>query len=98
MTMVGSNEGLKTGIYVAGGAIVDGKQFQQLMNKLEEIRCCIIDVETALEKPKAPGQSQIFTGYDGQHGEYVSVNGRHFYFQDKREAKLFHAQLLILST
>lgn len=73
------------------------EQFKKIIDKLDEIRCCVIDVETALEKPKATREPQITTGFDGRSGEYVSVNGHHFYFSDKREAKLFHAQLLILS-
>lgn len=73
-------------------------QFNALMLKLEKIRCCVIAVETALEKPKHSTKPEIYNGYDEQNGEYVSVNGNHFYFKDEREAKLFHAQLLILST
>ena len=77
---------------------MDEEQFKMFMEKLEEIRCCIIDVETVIEKQRPSGKAEIYTGYDGRHGEYVSVNGHQFYFQDQRDAKLFHAQLLILST
>lgn len=45
---------------------MDAKQFQTLVDKLEEIRCGIIDVETAVEKANEP----IIQGIDDD--EYVT--------------------------
>lgn len=74
-----------------------------LMEKLEEIRCDLIDIETALEKETVvnmdedavrKSQPEISGGY-AEGKNYLSVNGRKFWFDDQKERDSFHARLLI---
>ena len=41
---------------------MDEEQFKTFMEKLEEIRCCLIDVETTIEKQRSSGKAEIYTG------------------------------------
>lgn len=74
---------------------MNSDQFSKLIEKLEEIRCGIIDLESELQQRNGGSRAEINTGYNSRDGYYVSVDGHPFCFQKDEDAKLFHAKLLL---